>query len=69
MAALETLRPVVAGRPFGRLGAAFHQAISILTAWNDARMTRNALARLSDRELEDIGLNRWDIDEISGRNV
>ena len=41
----------------------------MLTAWNDARMTRNALARLSDRELEDIGLNRWDIDEISGRNV
>ena len=69
MAALETLRPVVAGRPFGRFGATFHQAISMLTAWNDARMTRNALARLSDRELEDIGLNRWDIDEISGRNV
>ena len=69
MAALETLRPVVAGRPFCRFGAAFHQAISMLTAWNDARMTRNALARLSDRELEDIGLNRWDIDEISGRNV
>ena len=69
MAALETLRPVVVSRPFfGRFGAAFHQVISMLNAWNDARMTRNALARLSDRELEDIGLNRWDIDEISGRN-
>ena len=30
-------------------------------AWNDARVTRNALGKLSDRELDDIGLCRADI--------
>ncbi len=36
-----------------------------VVAWNDARVTRNALASLSDRELEDIGLIRGDIDLVS----
>lgn len=31
-------------------------------AWNDRRVTRDELYRLSDRELEDIGLTRGDID-------
>lgn len=38
-----------------------------LSAWNDARVTRNALAKLSDRELDDIGLSRGDIDMIASR--
>lgn len=38
-----------------------------VVAWNDARVTRNALAKLSDRELDDIGLNRGDIDTIVWR--
>jgi uncharacterized protein YjiS (DUF1127 family) len=33
-------------------------------SWNDARVTRNALAKLSDRELDDIGLCRGDIDRL-----
>ena len=36
-----------------------------LTAWNDARVTKNALNRLTDRELDDIGLNRGDIERIA----
>ncbi|MEL7013753.1 MAG: DUF1127 domain-containing protein [Pseudomonadota bacterium] len=32
--------------------------------WNETRKTRAALARLSDRELDDIGLSRADIDRI-----
>lgn len=43
---------------FSKLAAAF-------TAWNDARVTRNELARLTDRELDDIGLTRSDIDRIA----
>ncbi len=35
-----------------------------LSAWNDARRTRNALAQLSSHELDDIGLSRGDIDNI-----
>ncbi|MCC5975591.1 MAG: DUF1127 domain-containing protein [Rubellimicrobium sp.] len=33
--------------------------------WNDARITRNMLSRLSARELDDIGLCRGDIDLIA----
>ena len=35
--------------------------------WNDARITRNALSQLSDRELNDIGLVPGDINKISRR--
>ncbi len=40
---------------------------SAIVAWNDARVTRNALAKLTDRELDDIGLSRGDIDFIGAR--
>ncbi|MGH1576419.1 DUF1127 domain-containing protein [Planktotalea sp.] len=36
-----------------------------LMEWNDARQTRNALNKLSNRELEDIGLCRGDIDAVA----
>ncbi len=35
-----------------------------LSAWNNARITRKSLSKLSDRELDDIGLCRGDIDLI-----
>lgn len=35
-----------------------------LKAWNDARVTRKALSILSDRELDDIGLCRGDIEDL-----
>jgi uncharacterized protein YjiS (DUF1127 family) len=50
-----------------RLGRILPDVVGRLAAWNDARVTRNALSRLSDRELEDIGLNRGDIEEIARR--
>lgn len=39
--------------------------IEATMAWNDARVTRNALAKLSERELNDIGLTRFDVDAMS----
>jgi uncharacterized protein YjiS (DUF1127 family) len=36
----------------------------VFAAWNDARVTRKTLNKLSDRELDDIGLCRGDIDYI-----
>jgi uncharacterized protein YjiS (DUF1127 family) len=36
-----------------------------IASWNDARVTRKALSKLSDRELDDLGLNRGDIDDIA----
>ena len=35
--------------------------MAMLAAWNDARMTRKALSKLSDRELVDIDLCLGDI--------
>ena len=45
----------------------FGTLVSAFAAWNDTRVTRNALSRLSDRELDDIGLTRGDIDTIATR--
>ncbi|MFU8863180.1 MAG: DUF1127 domain-containing protein [Rhodobacterales bacterium] len=42
----------------------FSTMVGVVSAWNDARITRNALSKLSDRELEDIGLCRGDIDLV-----
>jgi len=65
MAALDSTRPV-ADRLFGgSVSAVFANAFASLAAWNDARITRNALGKLSDRELDDIGLCRGDIDTIA----
>ncbi|MGC6527942.1 MAG: DUF1127 domain-containing protein [Paracoccaceae bacterium] len=35
-----------------------------LQTWNAKRSTRAQLLRLSDHELEDIGFNRGDIDQL-----
>jgi len=65
MAAFETTRLTVDGLSFGgRLSETFANLFGAIAAWNDARLTRNALAKLSDRELEDIGLSRADIGTI-----
>ncbi len=65
MAAVETTRPA----PFGAINTyrainGLSGAIGVLSAWNDARVTRNALNKLSDRELDDIGLCRGDVHTI-----
>lgn len=39
--------------------------IAAVSAWNDARITRKALSKLSDRELDDIGLCRGDIETLT----
>ncbi|MEI4484630.1 DUF1127 domain-containing protein [Frigidibacter sp. MR17.14] len=63
MAAFETNRLAAPGAGVGIVG----RLVASVAAWNDARVTRKALSRLSDRELDDIGLSRGDIDMISAR--
>ena len=65
MAAFETTRSA----PFGATSAYnviqfVSNALGMVKDWNDARVTRKALSTLSDRELDDIGLCRGDIDHI-----
>ena len=59
MASIDTTRSVHQGAHFGSI---FARIFATVSAWNDARVTRNALSRLSDRELDDIGLSRGDIE-------
>ena len=63
MAAFDTSRPTYAVGHKG-FSAVFTSLYAAFAAWNDARMTRNALNALSDHELEDIGLTRGDIERI-----
>ncbi|MAO00879.1 DUF1127 domain-containing protein [uncultured Roseovarius sp.] len=62
MAALDSTRSHASHAGFGAL---FARAFSVLAAWNERRATRAALSRLSDRELDDIGLSRGDIDLVA----
>jgi uncharacterized protein YjiS (DUF1127 family) len=65
MATLDHTRSAATDRVFGvNLSSAVSAVIGRVVAWNDARVTRKALARLSDHELADIGLSRADIDSI-----
>ncbi len=67
MAAYQSSRPAPVGAvSFFRSGFGFRALFSMIADWNDARMTRHALGKLSDRELDDIGLCRGDV-EMLGR--
>ncbi|MDA7426271.1 DUF1127 domain-containing protein [Thalassococcus lentus] len=67
MAAIDTSRPFAASGSTGRIGTLFTSIFATAAAWNDARLTRKSLEALSDRELEDIGLCRGDIDGVAHR--
>ena len=68
MATFETNR-TAAGDTAGRASSFFVNLFGTLAAWNDARVTRNALSKLSARELDDIGLCFSDIDRIATRGA
>lgn len=50
-----------------RIGGAVAAVYSAISDWNEARLTRKSLEALTDRELDDIGLTRGDIDSIARR--
>lgn len=61
MSAIDMNRMATGSRSTGFLAS----ILSFLTSWNDSRVTRNSLSRLSDHELDDIGLCRGDIDRVA----
>ena len=66
MAAFDYTRaPAASHGLFARIGAFVSDAFGIVAAWRDAEATRRSLHGLSDRELEDIGLVRGDIDDVA----
>ncbi len=52
---------------FGRLGRFIVSVIDVLSTWNDHRVTRKSLSKLSARELADIGLTKADVDGMGRR--
>lgn len=62
MAYFTTTRPASFG-----MGSFARTLIDTIVSWHERRITRNELYRLSDRELDDIGLTRGDIDSVVDR--
>ena len=63
---------IVSAPKFGGFESVASQAVdfakstvSSVILWDQNRRTRNTLSRLSDHELDDIGLTRGDIDELA----
>jgi uncharacterized protein YjiS (DUF1127 family) len=52
----------------GHLGRAVDTLVAGIAAWREARINRRALARLSDHELADIGLQRSDLETMTHRS-
>ena len=66
MAAFDTTRTAYGSIGFtARIGSVVSSILGAFAAWNDARVTRNSLGQLTDRELDDIGLVRGDIDIVA----
>ncbi|MEM7490944.1 MAG: DUF1127 domain-containing protein [Pseudomonadota bacterium] len=54
-------------RPAAATPGLFAMLLGQVVAWNDRRVTRRLLDQLTDRELDDIGLTRGDLDGASLR--
>lgn len=67
MAAFDTNRAFGATGSAARIGGLFATVFGGVAAWSEARQTHKALAALSDRELDDIGLTRADLDRSKRR--
>lgn len=57
MATFDAFRPALPAAH----GTVFSNLLGRIIAWNERRVTIDALDRLTDRELDDIGLDRSDI--------
>lgn len=70
MAAFDTTRTTYgSATAVSKIGTYITAAIGAVVAWRDAKMTRKALSALTDRELEDIGLLRSDLDRIGSSDL
>ena len=57
--------PIHAGYLSSRIIYLAVQAVSDLVDWVETRRTTRLLSQLSDRELQDVGLIRADIDRVA----
>ena len=65
MAVYDTTRANVAGLNLGgRVSYILTHLVSGFFVWNQTRQTKKVLSQLSNRELEDIGITRADLDKL-----
>lgn len=64
MSSIVTTRSA-AGFSAGNAFTSIARTVAFITSWNDARITRKSLSKLTARELNDIGLSVGDIDMIA----
>ncbi|SDY21747.1 DUF1127 domain-containing protein [Citreimonas salinaria] len=64
MSVIDTNRAYASAGSAGRIGSMFLSAFNIFAAWNDTRTTQTNLDRLSDRQLDDIGLHRGQLPRL-----
>ena len=68
MAAIDTPRATLASSAVAdRSGTFLSRFTGALKGWNDTRLTRKALYALTDRELDDIGLTRGEIEGVAAQ--
>lgn len=65
MAAIEYTSAQTTPATSGLVGQFFARTLGAFQDWNNARIARKALSQLTDRELEDIGLCRGDIEIVA----
>ena len=66
MAAFDTSRTTYGVASFAnRTALLISDLITSAISWNDSRITRKALAGLTDREVADIGLERGAIEDVA----
>ena len=53
----------------GHIASLPYALFAAVADWRARTATRNALRRLSDRELDDIGLNRWDVEDLTADDL
>jgi len=67
MTAIDITRPT-----HSRMGFIANFPRGLFTAiseWQASNATRRALQKLTDRELNDIGLDRWDVEHLTSRDL
>jgi uncharacterized protein YjiS (DUF1127 family) len=69
MASLDYPRRVTFGAAAAHRPGLFARIVATLRDWRDEAQTRDALLNLSDRELDDIGLTRYDIDRAARGSI
>lgn len=52
-----------------RFSRAFSQWHSMIKAWHRSRQTAKTLQGLSERELDDLGIGRWQIDRFTRKHT